>query len=84
LYLANITNDQVARVSEALRGMPVLTIIDGENLTVLGGIAHVFVENGKLRFDLDHGLAKRSRLQLSSKLLALASHVHEEPSTVPR
>ena len=45
------------------------------------GIAQMFVENGKMRFDVNLGVARRSRLQLSSKLLALAAHVLDEPKT---
>ncbi len=37
-----------------------------------------------MRFDLDFGLAKRSRLQLSSKLLPLAQRVYDEPVQEPR
>jgi YfiR/HmsC-like len=84
MYVSNLTPAQLVRLSGALRGLPVLTIIDTDSFTVVGCIARLFVENGKLRFDLDHGLAKRSRLQLSSKLLSLASHVQEEPSMVTR
>jgi hypothetical protein len=32
-----------------------------------------------MRFDLNLGVARRSRLQLSSKLLVLAAHVQDEP-----
>ena len=39
----------------------------------------MFVENGKMRFDLNLEVARRSGLQLSSKLLALAAHVHDGP-----
>jgi len=84
LYVSSATNEDVARIAAAAKGIPVLTIVDIEGVTVVGGIARVYVENGKLRFDLDQGLAKRSRLQLSSRLLSLASHVHDEPTPVTR
>jgi hypothetical protein len=44
----------------------------------------VFVENGKMRFDLNLELAKRARLQLSSKLLVLAARVHDGPAPAQR
>jgi hypothetical protein len=55
----------------------VLTIGDIDGFTSLGGIAHVFVENGRMRFELNLERAKLSRLQLSSKLLALAARIHD-------
>ena len=39
----------------------------------------IFVENGKMRFRINPRSAKRARLQLSSRLLALAELVDEEP-----
>jgi hypothetical protein len=68
----------------SVRGLPILTISDGEDFARLGGIAHIFVETGKMRFALNLELAKRSRLQLSSKLLALATRVYDGSATVAR
>jgi hypothetical protein len=55
-----------------LRGAPVLTISDIDSFATLGGIAQFFVEGGKIRFGINLDAVRRSRLQLSSKLLALA------------
>jgi hypothetical protein len=79
LYVAAVTAVQATETLAAVRGTPVLTIMDIEGSARGGGIAQVFVERGQIRFDLDHGLAKRGRLQLSSKLLTLATHVYDEP-----
>jgi hypothetical protein len=57
----------------------VLTISDVDDFVRQGGIAQMFVENGKMRFDLNLEVARRSRLDLSSKLLVLAAHVRETP-----
>jgi hypothetical protein len=84
LYIGGLKPAQVATVIEALRGAPVLTISDVDDFARLGGIAHVFVENGKMRFDLNLELARRARLQLSSKLLVLAARVHDSPAPAQR
>ena len=39
----------------------------------LGGIAQFFFEHGQLRFDVQLASARRARLQISSKLLTLAT-----------
>jgi hypothetical protein len=79
LYVSGVTPAQVTAIVAAVRGAPVLTISDVEDFAREGGIAQMFVENGKMRFDLNLGVARRSRLQLSSKLLVLAAHVQDEP-----
>jgi hypothetical protein len=79
LYAAGLTTAQLGALGTAAQGSAVLTVIDSDAATRPPMIAHLFVENGKLRFDLDHGRAKRSRLQLSSKLLPLAKRVYDEP-----
>jgi hypothetical protein len=79
LYVSGITPAQLTATVAALRGAPVLTISDADDFVRQGGIAQMFVENGKMRFDLNLEVARRSRLDLSSKLLVLAAHVHDGP-----
>ena len=84
LYVSGVTAAQVSAVVLVVKGAPVLTISDIDDFTPLGGIAHVFVENGRMRFELNLDRAKLSRLELSSKLLTLASRVHGGPGTPQR
>jgi hypothetical protein len=77
LYISGLKTSQITTIVDAIKGAPVLTISDVEDFARMGGIAHVFVDNGKMRFDLNLELAKRARLQLSSKLLVLAARVHD-------
>jgi YfiR/HmsC-like len=81
LFVSGLDDAQVGAVVAAVRGAAVLTISDIDDFARIGGIAHVFVENGKMRFDLNLELARRSRLQLSSKLLSLAARVHDGSGT---
>jgi hypothetical protein len=76
LYLSGVTLAQVAAVLEAVRGAPVLTVSDVDDFARRGGIAQMFVEDGKMRFELNLEAAKRSGLELSSKLLVLAAEVY--------
>jgi hypothetical protein len=80
LYVSGVTPAQVTAIVAAVRGAAVLTISDVDDFARQGGIAQMFVENGKMRFDLNLDVARRSGLQLSSKLLALAAHVQDGPS----
>jgi hypothetical protein len=76
LYVSSATPLQVAAIVAAVQGAPVLTISDLDDFSRMGGIVQLFVDNGNMRFDLNLEVAKHSRLQLSSKLLVLAAHVH--------
>jgi hypothetical protein len=84
LYVAGITTTQVSAVLTAARGAPILTISDTDDFIKLGGIAHMFVVQGKMQFEFNLDPARRSKLQLSSQLLALAAHVHDSPVAGPR
>lgn len=79
LYMSGVTKTQITAIVAAVRGVPVLTISDTDDFARGGGIAQMFVENGKIRFDINLDVAKESRLQLSSKLLALAAHLRGGP-----
>ena len=75
-YVAGVTASEAAKVVAELRDAPVLTISEIEGFTKMGGIAQFFFENGQLRFDVQVASAKRARLQISSRLLALARTTH--------
>jgi hypothetical protein len=77
LYVSGLPAPQVTAILVTLRAVPILTISDMEDFMRMGGVAHMFVEGGKMRFDLNRGNARRSRIELSSRLLALAAHVYD-------
>jgi hypothetical protein len=72
LYISAVTPAQASGTTSALRGTPVLTITDVESAAPLGGIVRLFLEKGQLRFEFDHALARRCRLEFkfSRKLMA--------------
>lgn len=72
VYVSGVTSGQAASLIAGLRDSPVLTISDVEGVIALGGIVQFFFEHGRLRFSVHVGAAKRARLQISSRLLALA------------
>jgi hypothetical protein len=72
LYVSGVTATQAARVVAGLGDAPVLTLSDVDGFTARGGIAQFFFESGRLRFSVHLASVKRARLQISSRLLALA------------
>jgi hypothetical protein len=82
LYLSGIPRARVGQIVSKFRETPVLTVSDAEEFTKRGGVIQFFVESGKMRFRINARSAKRARLLLSSRLLALAEVVDEEPTSV--
>jgi hypothetical protein len=52
-----------------------LTIGDVEGFGEAGGIIHLVLEDGRVRFRINEKVAERQRLRISSKLLSLAAEV---------
>ena len=82
LYLSGVAETRIAEIVSTLRDMPVLTVSDSDTFTKRGGIVQIFVESGKMKFRINSRSAKRARLQLSSRLLALAEVVDEDVASV--
>jgi len=82
LYLSGVAEARIAEIVSTLRDTPVLTVSDSDTFTKRGGIVQIFVESGKMKFRINSRSAKRARLQLSSRLLALAEVVDEDVASV--
>jgi hypothetical protein len=79
LYVSGLDRARTAQLIARLRDTSALTVGDDETFITAGGIIRIFVENGKMRFAINPRAATRARLQLSSRLLALADVVDEDP-----
>jgi len=82
LYLSSVAEARIAEIVSTLRDTPVLTVSDSDTFTKRGGIVQIFVESGKMKFRINSRSARRARLQLSSRLLALAEVVDEDVASV--
>jgi YfiR/HmsC-like len=75
---ASVARDRLARLVGALATVPVLTIGDRSGFAKEGGIAELFIDNGRVRFTINADAALRSQLRISSRLLTLATAVTRE------
>jgi hypothetical protein len=82
LYLSGLADDRVAEVTAKVRDLPVLTVSNAEAFVKRGGIVQIFVENGKMKFRISLASARRARLALSSRLLALAELVDADAASL--
>jgi hypothetical protein len=83
LYLSGIARARMSEIVYALHESPVLTVSDDDAFLKVGGMIQVFIESGKMRFRINPKSAKRARLQLSSRLLALADLVEGDAPPPP-
>ena len=60
----------------AAAGMPILTVGETPNFIERGGIVNFFLEDGKVRFEINRNGAERAGLRFSSRLLQLARIVN--------
>jgi hypothetical protein len=78
LYLAGLSPKRAQEIVDELKGAPVLTVGDREQFAQGGGIAGLFVEQGRMRFAINLEAAQRCRLRISSRLLSLAKIVKDD------
>jgi len=79
-HLVYLANSQVDELPGLLRRFPEgkpLTVGETEDFARSGGVIRLFVDENKVRFEVNTDAAGRSRLKLSSKLLQLAKIVRD-------
>jgi len=62
-------------VLERLRGTSVLTVGESDGFGQHGGIVNLMLNEGRIRFEVNPHAAERAHLQISSRLLTLATIV---------
>lgn len=75
LFLGRDEGRRQTAVLRSLRGQPVLTVGEADNFLSEGGVIRLHLEQDKIRFDINVGVADSSHLKISSRLLLLASSV---------
>jgi hypothetical protein len=72
---ATVGPEQEAAVIQKLHGTPVLLVGESLKFAERGGTVNFFLEENRLRFEINPEVAKRDQLKISSKLLSLAKIV---------
>jgi hypothetical protein len=77
LVTGNLDGPDLETVIKSLGTTPVLTIGDSTRFTSAGGIIEFYLEDQKVRFEINLAAAQRAQLQISAKLLKLARVVNK-------
>ena len=79
VFVSGSDAKRLARAFEALRDRPILTVGESDDFLQLGGIINLAKHNHRVGIEVNRLAAERARLQISSKLLALAHIVDVTP-----
>lgn len=79
VFVSQKEEKQLPEILNSLKGASALVVGESEDFAESGGAVQFFLENNKLRFAVNVDAIQRARLQASSKLLALAKIVHDNP-----
>jgi hypothetical protein len=76
LFVAAPPSVRLTEVLDSLSGVPVLTIGDTDGYAKRGIMINMFLENKRVRFEINAETARAAGLRISTKLLKLASKVY--------
>jgi hypothetical protein len=74
LFISTSEKENLPETLKALEGSSVLTVGEMDTFNEKGGMIGFVMEGTKIRFRINHEIASKAGLKISSKLLSLASH----------
>ena len=77
VFVASSAIDSLPRILDALAGEPVLTVADSKGALDSGVGINMLVRQNKVAFEVNLVATRRAQLNVSSKLLRLASEVRQ-------
>jgi hypothetical protein len=77
LFISSSEKRHLSEILDRLKGSSVLTVGEVEGFAKRGGVINFFVEDNRIRFEVNVDAAKRAKLKMSSKLLRLARIVRD-------
>lgn len=77
LFVGDAWSRRINEILNTVQGASVLTISDAEEFCRKGGMIRLFREKNNIRFEINNTAAVKANLQLSSKLLEIATVVSQ-------
>lgn len=78
LFVASQAERHLERIAALSRGAGMLTIGDTQGFAQRGAMVNFFLQDGKIRFEINQEALRRAGVRISSQLLKLARIVREE------
>jgi hypothetical protein len=77
LYIGASERKNTSSLLERVRGTSVLTVGESDGFGQHGGMVNLLISEGRIRFEVNPLAAERAHLQVSSRLLSLATIVRD-------
>jgi len=81
LFLPSTVSNKLPEVLEVLQGQPILTIGDTEGYARRGVMINMYLDNKRVRFEINAETSGAAGLRISAKLLSLAGKLYGVPRT---
>jgi hypothetical protein len=78
LFISSSEKERLTKILKTLSGFNILTISDTKTFAQQGVLINFYIEENKVRFEINQDAVNRSNLKISSKLLKLANIVYDE------
>lgn len=78
LFICRSEKRHLSQLLNTIKGMSILTIGDTEDFAKQGVIINFYIEEDKVRFEINKEAADKAGLKISSRLLSLARIIHGE------
>jgi hypothetical protein len=77
LYIGASQAKNMTSLLDRVRGSGILTVGEMEGFGQRGGVVNLLLNNGRIRFEVNPNSAERAHLQISSRILSLATLVSD-------
>jgi len=81
LFICSSEQENLKEIINSVRDHNVLTVGETEGFLESGGIINCFVEENKIRFEINISAAERAKLEIRSQLLRLAKRIVEKDAS---
>lgn len=75
LFISDSEKGHIRSVLKSVSGQPILTVSDMDDFVETGGMIRLYVDNNKIRFEINVHVSEQAHLKLSSKMLHLATNL---------
>ncbi|MCG8590348.1 MAG: YfiR family protein [Proteobacteria bacterium] len=77
LFVSTSESSRLREVLQVVQGLNVLTVGEADGFAERGGMIQFVVDGGNVRFEINNRAAREEGLTFSSRVLALATRVHQ-------
>lgn len=73
LFISPSEKDNLKKIVDGLNNSSILTVSETDQFIRVGGMVNFYIQENKIRFEINDEMAKKAGLTVSSKLLGLSS-----------